>query len=102
MNTGSYWTQVFELSNLISVGGALVAALPASVALDEALDSVQQRVQAITNLDANGTRCFIAYPDAYRAEECRKWPVVLVIHQILGVQPRVGKMRCNRLRVMGR
>ena len=64
--------------------GAVALGLPASVALDSALDSSQQRVHTTTNVDANGVRAYVARP-ASSATGSVKRPAVIVIHQVLHV-----------------
>lgn len=84
---------------------ALVLGLPASVLLDELLDTASPRVNTLTNVDANGVRIFVARPnssgddgsDAARTNIASqphtttrpvRLPAVILIHQILGLQRR--------------
>lgn len=68
-----------------AVAATIALGLPASVALDDALDKLQGRVAQITNTDANGVRCHVARPAPGAAPtpgNSTKRPAVIVIHQV--------------------
>ncbi|KAG2433537.1 hypothetical protein HYH02_012654 [Chlamydomonas schloesseri] len=69
---------------------ALVLGLPASVLIDEALDTASPRVNSIANENAKGVRMFVARPPAPAGGSGAptKRPAVILIHQILGLQRR--------------
>ncbi|GIL86847.1 hypothetical protein Vretifemale_14978 [Volvox reticuliferus] len=83
-----------------AVAAALVLSLPASVLLDEFLDTVVPRVNAITNEESNGVRFFVARPGTGTSIEASNGRIpesgtspktrtaVILIHQILGLQKR--------------
>ncbi|GLI69775.1 hypothetical protein VaNZ11_014462, partial [Volvox africanus] len=82
------------------VAAALFLGLPASVLLDEVLDTVAPRVNAVTNEESNGVRFFVARPGTGTSTEAwsasttelgtfpKRRMAVILIHQILGLQKR--------------
>ncbi|GIL51498.1 hypothetical protein Vafri_7474 [Volvox africanus] len=87
-----------------AVAAALLLGLPASVLLDEVLDTIAPRVNAITNEESNGVRFFVARPgmgtnteaSSASTSELGTFPkrrmAVILIHQILGLQKRESEL----------
>eukprot|EP00198_Chlamydomonas_reinhardtii_P003794 XP_001693130.1 predicted protein [Chlamydomonas reinhardtii] len=73
-----------------AAAAAFVLGLPASVLIDEAIDSASPRVKSIANeTSANGVRMFVARPPVPAGGGGpTKRPAVILIHQILGLQRR--------------
>ncbi|KAG2498111.1 hypothetical protein HYH03_003869 [Edaphochlamys debaryana] len=79
-----------DLNPAITTAGAVLLGLPASVALDELLDTLSPRVDCLANsTTAGGVKLFVARPPSGGAAPAGgKRPGVILIHQILGLQQR--------------
>ncbi|GLC38901.1 hypothetical protein PLESTB_000459800 [Pleodorina starrii] len=96
-----------------TAAAAAILGLPATVLLDELLDTISPRVNAITNVESNGVRMFVARPSqpgppssgggtatptarlsgaspagSASTSPAGRRPAVILIHQILGLQKR--------------
>lgn len=70
-----------------NIAAPVLLAPPLSVAVDALVDRATQRVQRRSNVDANGVRCFVAYPDA-SPSLINGTPVVIFLHELYGLQER--------------
>ena len=62
--------------------------VPLSIAADDLVDRATQRVARRCNTDADGVRCYVASPSSATSSSAASPPVVLVLHEISGLQDR--------------
>lgn len=80
------------------LAAGLISSVPLSVSLDALIDRAVGRVDKLTNTSANGVPCYVAFPEGVTAENIDGcgMPVVVMIHQIFGLQNREIEL-CDEL-----
>lgn len=101
-----HWGQCRRLSASVEtvglVAAGLISSVPLSISLDAVIDRAIGRVDKLANTSANGIDCYIAFPEGVTTENiggCTV-PVVVMIHQIFGLQAREVEL-CEELARQG-